>query len=151
MAFVDRVVEYPNRVVLTPVAGETDTYDLTFSEGTITEAGTPLNAANLNGEIADAIADGMQAFTIDANDNVSFRNFQSGRAKTQTTAAKQTKTINVSFPQAFTQTPIVTVSTYSTNPTQVVCSVSSVTTTGFTIYVYATVARTCNIAWMAHV
>lgn len=48
MALTDRVVEYPGRIILTPVSGETNTYDVTRAEGTVTEEGTPLNAANLN-------------------------------------------------------------------------------------------------------
>ena len=48
MAFVDRIVDFPGRVVLTPVTGETDTYDMVRSEGLVTQEGTLLNAANLN-------------------------------------------------------------------------------------------------------
>lgn len=48
MAFIDRIVDYPGRVVLTPVTGETNTYDMTRAEGLVTVEGTLLNAANLN-------------------------------------------------------------------------------------------------------
>lgn len=56
MAFQDRIVQYPGRVTLTPAMDENqavipDTFDVTRAEGTITRAGTPLNAANLNTEI----------------------------------------------------------------------------------------------------
>lgn len=47
--FVDRVVEHPGRYTLTDTGGSVlGTYDLSRDEGTITEAGTPLNAANMN-------------------------------------------------------------------------------------------------------
>lgn len=46
--FQDRVVQYPLRVKLNQVIGQADTYDLEKIPGTITNAGTPLNAANLN-------------------------------------------------------------------------------------------------------
>lgn len=52
--FKDRIVQNPGRVVLTPVPGETNTYDMERAEGTVTEAGTPFNAATFNG-IANAV------------------------------------------------------------------------------------------------
>lgn len=48
MAFVDRIVDYPGRVRLTPVSGQSDVYDMTREEGEVYEAGTLLNANNLN-------------------------------------------------------------------------------------------------------
>lgn len=52
--FKDRVVSHPGRVIMTPVQGEANTYDMSRAEGTVTEAGTPFNAATFNG-IADDI------------------------------------------------------------------------------------------------
>ena len=52
--FTDRIVQHPGRVVMTPVAGQDDTYDLSRAEGTITEEGTPFNAESFNG-IADLL------------------------------------------------------------------------------------------------
>lgn len=49
----DRVVQYPHRYQLVPVAGESDTYDIIAKPGTITEAGTPINKATL---LSDATA-----------------------------------------------------------------------------------------------
>lgn len=43
----DRVVQYPHRYQLVPVAGESDTYDIIAKPGTVTEAGTPINKATL--------------------------------------------------------------------------------------------------------
>lgn len=48
MAFTDRVVEYPGRVKLTPVTGQTNVYDMERSEGAEYTVGTLLNALNLN-------------------------------------------------------------------------------------------------------
>ena len=48
MAFTDRVVEYPGRVKLTPVTGQSNVYDMERSEGTEYTEGTLLNALNLN-------------------------------------------------------------------------------------------------------
>ncbi len=48
MAFVDRVTEYPGRIKLTAVSGQTDVYDVTRQEGEVYTAGTLLNATNLN-------------------------------------------------------------------------------------------------------
>ena len=46
--FNDRVVQYPGRVTMTPVSGETNKYDMSRSEGTVTTDGTPFNAAAFN-------------------------------------------------------------------------------------------------------
>ena len=51
MKFIDREVEYPNRIRLKEVRKEQNgdvIYDLLREEGAITTAGTPLNAENLN-------------------------------------------------------------------------------------------------------
>lgn len=55
----DRITEHPNRRVLTPVDGATNTYDAARAEGNIMEEGDPLNAASLNDleqRVADAVA-----------------------------------------------------------------------------------------------
>ena len=52
--FTDRVVQYPGRIILTPVQGEANTYDMSRAEGTVTADGTPFNAETFNG-IADDI------------------------------------------------------------------------------------------------
>lgn len=52
--FVDRVVQYPGRVIMTPVSGEANTYDMSRAEGTVTTEGTRFNSDTFNG-IADEI------------------------------------------------------------------------------------------------
>lgn len=56
MAFVDRVVEYPNRYQFEDENGvRTGPYTLVRDEGTVTEAGTPLDAANLTSNVVALI------------------------------------------------------------------------------------------------
>lgn len=49
MALQDRIVEHPNRVLLTPVAGEENVFDVTRAEGQVTQEGTPLDKEHLEG------------------------------------------------------------------------------------------------------
>ena len=53
--FTDRAVQYPGRVMLTPVDGQADVYDMTREEGTVAEIGTPFNADTFNGIAQDII------------------------------------------------------------------------------------------------
>lgn len=46
--FTDRVVQYPGRVTMAPVQGETNQYDMSRSEGAVTTEGTPFNADAFN-------------------------------------------------------------------------------------------------------
>lgn len=151
MAFTDRVVEYPGRVVLTAVSGETDTYDMTFSEGTVTEEGTPLDADSMNTEITSMINEAMSGITIDSSGNVSYRNMQSGRVQVTPTAVKSVKSVQVTFPTAFTKTPFVVATPITAGPNIVAVSVGSVTTTGFILYMYRTTKVTTGVMWQAHV
>lgn len=57
MALENRVVEHPGRVVLTPVEGETNTYDMTRAEGSILREGTQLSAENLESEFRLLVAE----------------------------------------------------------------------------------------------
>lgn len=154
MAFVDRVVEYPGRVTLT-ATGNPDEYDVTRSEGTVTEEGTPLTATNLNTIIQDmidsALAPYSGALDIDANGNVHFRNLQSGNALLKVPTAKTTVTLNVTFPRPFTKVPKVVASPQSAGPSLMSTSVGNITTTGFNIYFYRTTAVDTNIFWIAFV
>lgn len=52
----DRVTEHPNRRVLTPVDGATNTYDAARAEGNIMEEGDALSAASLN-DLEQRVAD----------------------------------------------------------------------------------------------
>ena len=66
MALQNRIVEQPGRIKLTAVAGETDTYDVTRAEGQVTQAGTVLNADNLNAAFLPAYEEYSGTVTYDA-------------------------------------------------------------------------------------
>lgn len=66
MALQDRIVEHPNRVLLTPVAGEENVYDMTRAEGQVTQAGTPLNKVNLEGAFSLVTEEYTGTITYDA-------------------------------------------------------------------------------------
>lgn len=55
----DRISNHPNRWVLTPVTGETDTYDFTRADDPA-QVGTPLNKATF---LPDAVAAAIEAAT----------------------------------------------------------------------------------------
>ena len=64
MIWKDRLEQYPHRYTLTNVSGST--YDFTKVTGEVTEAGTPVNAENLNKLIqrdGDDIKDTVTTFT----------------------------------------------------------------------------------------
>ncbi len=154
MAFVDRVVEYPGRVTLTPT-GNPDEYDVARSEGTVTEEGTPLNATNLNTIIQDMIDNALAPYTsaldVDANNNVHFKNLQSGSVQMKVSVAKTTVTATVTFPKAFTKLPKIVVTPLTAYPAACSVSVSNVSTTGFTVYFYRTTATDTYVYWIAFV
>lgn len=141
MAFADRVVEFPGRVVLTPVPGETNTYDMTRAEGTVTEEGTPLNAQNLNEEISSMIA---AAVSPVAN------SMQSGRVLMQPRAANVVTMVSVTFPQPFESIPNVVATAVANPPNACSVAVGYITTTGFNLYFYRTTKTNTEVCWFAH-
>ena len=52
----DRVVQFPHRYQLVPVAGQENTYDVVAKPGVVTEGGTPINKASL---LTDATAEAL--------------------------------------------------------------------------------------------
>lgn len=67
MAFIkktwtDRNTQYPTRRILTAIEGETDTYDVTRAEGTISAEGDAFNAANMN-DLEDRIESAFEIIT----------------------------------------------------------------------------------------
>ena len=155
MAFTNRVVEFPGRVTLTDVSTGTvlGTFDVTRAEGQVTSEGTALTAENLNSNIADAVQAGVDTITdaisIDANQNVGFRNLQSGNATVKITTAKTTMSVQVTFKEAFTKVPTVVCTPYATSPVGTIFSVANITTTGFTIYCYRTTVANVGFRWIA--
>lgn len=79
-------------------------------------------------------------------------NLQSGITSV-TTVAGAWATFAVSFPATFAGTPVVTVTPQSGAPTgsttDLKCTVSAVTTSGFTLSVFRTTAVTFNVGWIA--
>ena len=160
MAFVDRQVEYPNRYFLVDEDGnETGPYTLVRDEGEIVEEGTPLTAENLNTEISEtaqaaaaaSVARLNAALTLDASNNVHFRNLQSGTVLAKMSKAKTTVKVAVKFPKAFTKRPNVVVTPWTAAPSVCQVSVSDVTTTGCNVYFYRTTKVNTTIFWMAFV
>lgn len=146
MAFVDRVVQYPGRVKLTPVSGQTNVYDMTRNEGTVTTAGTPLNAANLNSNM-QTIAESAAAAPAAKVAYIS--SIQRGKATITQTAAKTTVSATVTFPHAFAGVPSVSIVPVGTAPANISVSVSAVSTTSFKIYVYRTNKVNTTVYWTA--
>lgn len=155
MALKDREVEFPGRIKLINVntGEELGVFDMIRQEGEITEEGTPINAESLTNEIneaaAAACAELNEAISVDANNNVSFKNRQSGSVKICPTAVKQTKKVTVKFPKAFNKVPTVTVTPYSTAPGVISCSVSNVQTTQFDLYMYRATKVDTWVYWQA--
>lgn len=79
MGFIDRSSQYPNRVTLTPVDGQANTYDMTPEEGEVYQEGTPLDAENLTTEVQNAVADALNGVTVDAAGNLIAPNIQAGK------------------------------------------------------------------------
>lgn len=155
MAFVDRVVQYPGRIKLTDTSDSSvlGVFDVERAEGNVVVEGSPLNANTLNAEVANIasglVSDLTDAITVDANDNVTFRNLQAGTATVKITVAKTTVSVNVTFNQAFTKVPIVVCTPYATSPVGTTWSVANITTTGFTIYCYRTTVANVGFRWIA--
>ena len=151
MAFVDRVVEHPNRWKLVNVDDPTDVkiYAVTREEGAVTNPGTPLNAENLNGEIQAAAAAGLADFDIDETGNVRVQNIQCGAAKVTIKKANTTYTKSVTFAQPFSAVPRVVATAVSSTPEKVNLSVKDVTTAGFSLYMNRTTATNTTVNWIA--
>ena len=69
MAFQNRLVEHPGRVVMTPVAGAENTYDMTPAEGEVYTEGTLLDAENINNEVHDIINGHLPGLSVDDKGN----------------------------------------------------------------------------------
>lgn len=157
MALIDRIVEHPGRIKLTDVltGEELGTFDVERMEGEITEEGSPLNAETLNSEIQQAAdsacAELKTAITVDANNNVSYKNRQMGSAVVKPAAVKATTKVSVKFPKAFSKVPFVVVTPVTTAPNVVSCSVQNIKTTGFDLYMYRTTKVNTTVHWMAGV
>lgn len=145
MSWTDRVVEYPNRVKLTPVSGETNVYDMTMEEGEIEEEGTLLNAQSLNDETNALIDAKLGGIITPANIKAGKYTF------TGTHSAGSTYSKTITFSQPFTKAPVVVATPQNPYPANISVAVGNITATGFTLYVYTAVNRTLShtISWIA--
>lgn len=150
MAFENRVVEHPGRVVLTPVTGETNTYDAdyTSAEGTVTQEGTLMNADGMNEAVQDIVDASMNGITLSPNGTLTVRNIQCGTVYFPA-QANTTQNVNVTFSEAFENAPHITMCPQTTGPQVCFCAVSNITTTGFTAYFHRTNNYATTVHWIA--
>ena len=153
MAFTDRVVQYPNRYDLVDTNGNhgysvngetliinTGPYTLTRNEGTVTEAGTLLNALNLTQNV----------------DEIATSHFDSGVTAGISVASGAYTDLAVTFTTAFATAPAVVVGflSSSTAPTFGNCTVSvhDITASGFVIRVFNNDSgtRAPAVEWIAY-
>lgn len=144
--FTDRIVEHPGRVRLTEV--ETDVYDVTPEEGTITEEGTALNAQSLEDGIQAMIDASLNDITFTAGGSVHVPNIQQGRETIKPTANTVTSK-DVTFPQEMETVPRVSLTVETAAPQNVSVGVSNISTTGFRINIYRVNTTTTAIQWLA--
>lgn len=150
MAFEDRIVENPGRVVLTPVSGEENTYDAdyTSAEGEVTQEGTLLNADSMNEAVQDLIDSALTGVDISPNGTFKVRNIQSGRVTIKPVADTPVAK-NVTFPSSFENVPNVTATANTTVPQRCSVGIANVTITGFTIYLTRTNTTETSVHWIA--
>lgn len=143
MAFTDRISEHPNRVVLTPVEGLENTYEIDFqtAQGEVSQEGTSLTADEMNEAVNDLIASAFNGASVTSNGTFKANNIKGGivsitpsRANTVASA-----TFNLWGDAPFENPPLVIVCPQSAVPNQVQSwSIKNVTTTGFTLYMLRT-------------
>lgn len=150
MAFTDRISEHPNRVVLTEVSGQANTYDIDFesAQGTISQEGTSLTASEMNDAVNDLIASAFNGVNITSGGSIKARNIQSGTVYFQA-RANTTQSANVTFPVEFENAPHVCLCPQTSAPNVCFCSVGNITTTGFTAYLHRTNNYATTLHWIA--
>lgn len=152
MAFLDRLVQYPNRYTMTDSSGNTSTIFLEPSPGEVTQEGTILNAENLNQGIKDIAVEATGA-SADSAGNAQLNNLQCGSVVALSKGkGGKTVSVNVTFPKAFSATPIVMATPVTSRPDGVRASVKNVSPTGCTIYLYRSTAvgnSNTTVAWIA--
>ena len=141
MAFENRIVENPGRVVLTPVEGLTNTYDADYTaqEGEVTQEGTLLDADSMNSAVQDLIDSALNGITITDQGTLKVRNIQAGVVSITPTAANTTTSKEFTFSDTFENVPVVMVLPRSRAPEQITTyAVHDISTTGFTLYMRRT-------------
>jgi len=145
MSWEDRIVEFPNRVVLTPVAGMTNTYDMTYAEGEVEQEGTLINAANMEAETNALIEAAITGDIAPANIKAGMYNFKGRRTAGSNYSAQ------ITFDQPFSKVPKVVATVHTAVPNNRKTGVTAITTSGFTLNVHTTTTVTDGIQvdWIA--
>ena len=151
MAFENRIVEHPGRVVLTPVTGQSNTYDAdyTSAEGTVTQDGTLMDADSMNEAVQDLIDSTLNGVTVTAGGTLKAPNIQGGVVSVTPTSANTIKSQAFTFAEAFENVPVVMLVPRTTVPNAITCGVSNVSTTGFTVYMTRTNTTQTNFFYLA--
>jgi len=137
------------------LALESDTRDRLFIVGDATRG--VVGAGYLAGPLASPVAGQWKAGDEISAANLNGRGFPGGQMQTGTVTitpvANTPTSTTVTFPTAFATTPVVVASASSAVPGSEVkeVSVSSVTTTGFTAWIYRTNTTDSAILWIAAV
>lgn len=152
MEFLDRLVQYPNRYTMTDSSGNTLTVFLDPAPGDVTQEGTMLNAENLNQGIKDIAVEATGA-TADSAGNAQLNNLQCGNVLALSKGkGGKTVSVSVTFPRAFSATPVVVAVPVTSRPDGVRASVKNASPTGCTIYLYRSTAvgnSNTTVAWIA--
>lgn len=151
MAFENRIVEHPGRVVLTPVDGLENTFDADYTaqEGEVTQEGTLLDADSMNSAVQDIVDSSIDGITLTTGGTLQVRNIQSGSVLITITATNQTKSVNITFTEPFENVPHVVATPTTGAPANCSVGVSNITTTGFTLYLYRTTKVNTSVQWVA--
>lgn len=152
MAFENRIVEHPGRVVLTPVTGQTNTYDADYvsQQGTVSQEGTMMEASAMNAAVQDLIDSSMNGITISPAGTVTMNNIQIGIVSVTPTAANTITSKSFTFASEFENTPVVMLLPRSRVPDQVThWSIHDISTTGFTVYMTRTNTTQTNFMYLA--
>lgn len=152
MAFENRIVEHPGRVVLTPVTGQTNTYDADYvsQQGTVSQEGTMMEATAMNAAVQDLIDSSMNGINISPSGTVTMNNIQIGVVSVTPTAANTVTSGSFTFASEFENTPVVMLLPRSRAPESVThWSVHDISTTGFTVYMTRTNTTRTNFMYLA--
>ena len=144
MAFTDRISEHPNRVVLTPVSGEENTYEIDFlsAQGTVTEEGTSMTADDMNDAVQDLIDSAFNGASVNSNGTFTANNIKVGVVSITPTTANTVA--QKDFPSIWSDAPFenppkIIVCPQTSVPNQVQSwGIKNVTNTGFTLYLLRT-------------
>ena len=150
MAFENRIVEHPGRIVLTEVDATNGVYDVDYTaeEGTVSQEGTLMDADSMNEAVQDLIDSSMNGISISAGGTVTVKNVQSGSI-TVTPRANTALSKNITFATPFEHAPQVVVTPNTASPQNCHVGVSAITTTGFTVTLYRTTAVSTTLRWIA--